>query len=89
MDVSVIGGTYAYPEGCLGISGFTYCLWVPYFHMCQSPTLLNCSGQVMRNLGDRIALIFSSLDFSIPQSLVQTLEFGRVLTLVIVWIVHG
>ena len=31
----------------------------------------------------------SSLDFSIPQSLVQTLEFGIVLKLSIVWIVQG
>ena len=82
-------GTYAYPEGCLGISGFVYCLWDPYFHMCQPPTLQNCFGQVMHNLGNRVTLIFSSLDFSIPQSLVQTLEFGIVLTLVIVQIVQG
>ena len=41
----------------------------PYFHTCQSPTLLYCFGQVMHNLGNRVALIFSSLDFSIPQSL--------------------
>ena len=59
------------------------------FHTCQSPTLQNCFGQVMHNLGNRVAVIFSSLDFSIPQSLVQTLEFGIVLTLVIVRIVQG
>ena len=81
--------THAYREGCLGISRFVYCLWGPYFHTCQSPTLQNCFGQVMHNLGNRVALIFSSLDFSIPQSLVQTLEFGIVLTLVILWIVLG
>ena len=55
----------------------------PYFHTCQSPTLQNCFGKVMHNLGNSVALIFSSLDFSIPQSLVQTLEFGILLTLVI------
>ena len=79
----MIVGTYAYPEGCLGISVFSYCLWGPYFHTCQSTTLLNCFFQVMRNLGNRVALTFSSLDFSIPQSLLQTLEFGTVLTLAI------
>ena len=31
----------------------------PYFHKCQSPTLLNCFGQVMHILGIKIALIFS------------------------------
>ena len=86
---SVTGGTYAYLEGCLGISGCTYCLWGPYFHTCQSPTSQNCFGQVMHNLGNRVALIFSSLDFSIPQSLVQTLGFGIVLMLAIVRIVQG
>ena len=45
--------------------------------------------QMMHNLENRMALIFSSLDFSIPQSLVQTLEFGIVLTLVILQIVQG
>ena len=30
----------------------------PYFHVCQSPTLLNCFGQVMHILGIEIALIF-------------------------------
>ena len=31
LEVSVIGGTYAYPEGCFGISEFAYCLWGLYF----------------------------------------------------------
>ena len=31
LEVSVIGETFAYPEGCLDISGFAYCLWGPYF----------------------------------------------------------
>ena len=77
----MVGGTNAYPEGCLGISGFACCLWGPYFHMCQSLTLLNCFGQVMYNLGNRV--------FGIPQFFVQTLEFGIVLMLAIVWIVQG
>ena len=61
----------------------------PYFHTCQSPTLQNCFGEVIHNLGNRVALIFFFLDFSIPQSLVQTLEFGIVLTLVFLRIVQG
>ena len=90
------GGEIRVPEGLLwAVSGFAYCLWSPYFHTCQSPTLQNCFGQVMHNLGNRVALfllfslIFSSLDFSIPQSLVQTLEFGIVFTLAIVRIFQG
>ena len=87
---SVIGGNIRVPGGLLwAVSGFVYCLWGPYFHTCQSPTLQNCFGQVMHNLGNRGALIFSSLDFSIPQSLVQTLEFGIVFTLAIVRIFQG
>ena len=39
LEVSVIGGTYAYPVGCLGVSRFAYCLWGPYFHRYRSPTL--------------------------------------------------
>ena len=60
-----------------------------YFHTCQSPTLLNCFGQVMHNLRNRVALTFFSFDFSIPQSLVQTLESGIVFTLAIVGIAQG
>ena len=81
-DIRVAGGL-------LGISGFACYHWGPYFHTCQSPTLLNCFGQVMHNLGNRVALIFSSLDFIIPQSLLQTLKFGIVWTLAILRIVQG
>ena len=30
----------------------------PYFHTCQSPSLLNCFGQVVHILGNKIALVF-------------------------------
>ena len=33
------------------------CIW-PIFHTCQSPTLLNCFGQVRYILGNKKALIF-------------------------------
>ena len=39
--------------------------------------------------GKQDGTYISSLDFSIPQSLVQTLEFGIVLRLLVVWIVQG
>ena len=42
---------YAYPKGCLSISWLVYCQFGSLFHMCQSPTLLNCFGQVMLTLG--------------------------------------
>ena len=50
-DIRVPGGLL----GCLRIRVLT---WDPYFHTCQSPTLLNCFGQVMHILGIKIALIF-------------------------------
>ena len=52
-------GTYMYSQGCLGISKFANCFLGPVFHMYQSPTLLNCFGQVINILGNKIALKFS------------------------------
>ena len=89
-EVSVIGGTYAYQEGCLDVSRFSYGLWGPYFHMCQSPTLLNCFGQVMHIWGIKIALLgISSLHLVFPGSLFRPCKSGIVLKLSIVRFVQG
>ena len=45
----------------------------PYFHTCQSPTLLNCFGQVMHILVIKIALIFPICTSVFPVFLAQTL----------------
>ena len=74
LEASVIEGTYTYPVSCLGVSGFEYFLCGPYFHICQSPNLLNCFGQVMHVLGIKIALIFPICTSVLPVFLVQSLE---------------
>ena len=61
----------------------------PYFHMCQSLTLLNCFGQVMYILGIKIALKFPLYTSLFPGSLFRPWKFGIVLKLSIVWIVQG
>ena len=60
LEVSVIGGggDIPIPSELLGCLRIRVLSLGPYFHTCQSPTLLNCFGQVMHILGIEIALIF-------------------------------
>ena len=60
-----------------------------YCHTCQSPTLLNCFGQVMHILGIKIALIFPICTSGFPVSLFRPCKFGIVLKLSIVRVVQG
>ena len=82
-------GDIRVPVGCLGVSGFAYCLCGLYFHMCESPTLLNCFGQVMHILGIKIALIFPICTSVFSVSLFRPYKFGIVLKLTIVRVVQG
>ena len=88
LEVSVIQGTHTYPEGGMGISGFAYCLWARILYVSITDfTKLFWSGDAY--FGKQNGTYISSLDFSIPQSLVQILESGIVLRLSVVWIVQG
>ena len=51
---------------------------VPSFHTCQSPTSLNCFGQVMHILGIKITFIFPSCTSVFPVSLFRPCKFGIV-----------
>ena len=69
LEVSVIGETYAYPVGCLGVSGFTYCLWGPYFHRCQSSTLLKLLWSGDAYFGNQDSTYISYLHVFLVQTL--------------------
>ena len=66
------GGTYAYPEGCLVVSGFMYLGSVFSYVSITDFTKSFWSGDAY--FGNQDSTSVSSLHFSILQFLVQTLE---------------
>ena len=82
------GEAYSYPEGCLGISGFGYCLWGPFFIHVNHRLYYKLFWSGATYFGKQDSIYISSLDFSIHQSLVHTLESGIILRLLIVRIVQ-